>query len=207
MLIVAGICITFVHRFFSDHKKHHKELREGLSDNITHCTRAANYSRALQDEDDLWHSYNIFSLNEVLALEKDETIHKKSIWLLTSYLDMELDPGSQTRQIMDANISNCTDYVFFISKHFGQYKDQLSRTFGDGKITFCNLSPQGRKNYDLLVFDKYDVIIFNPVGSTSQAYLCIHFYNGEQRYRKLPDDELLHLIDTLSEIKKARAEK
>lgn len=206
LFIVACVCASLAHRFYSDYNKHHKELKEGLHESITHCARAANFSHALQAEEDLWHSYNIFSLGEVLKLENDASVHEKSIWILTSYFDMENDSTSQTHQIMRANINSGTEYVYFISKYFAQYKAQLNKAFGDGKIICCNLSPQARKNYDLLVFDKYDVIIFNPAGATRQAYLCIHFYHGEQRYRKLPDDELLQLIDTLRPIRETRAE-
>ena len=200
---VTGLFIIFQLRY--EYKQFKRRFSEGLHSNTEKCTRKLELSNLLKYDsaEDLWNAYNIFNFKYICSLERDSAYHGNTIWILTSDLSLE-SSDSEIYRIMMENIDKEVNYVYFIpEKIYVKSTQQLDKSFGANKTIKIKLKEDPEKGYELL-FKRFDVIIYNPNGKNSQAYVCIHFEQGRERYRKLPDNELSSLMETLTEIRQEK---
>ena len=190
-IIVTIICITIfsikaksvdVHEMFPEVKK---------------CPIFSTVEKlSLSSKKDILKWYNIVEYSEIEAIEKQidptDIVGDEHVWLVTSDLGLELNDIGLISTMKD-NISKGVKYTYFLpdNENSALGIEKLNNIYGEDKIRIVLLNKESE-----LLFQLFDVIIFNPIYDYSKAFICVDFINP-RKYRRLTNDDAHNLITKL----------
>lgn len=168
---------------------------------IKQCPVFSNIDNlSFSTKEDILKWYNIVEYDVIGKKEKqlDPTsiLGDDHVWLLTSDLKLELTNETLISTIRE-NINKGIKYTYFLPNddHINLEIDRLNNIYGKDKINIILLDKQCK-----LLFDLFDVIIFDPKNDYSNAFICVDF-TDPRKYRKLMDDDAKNLITKLNKEK------
>ncbi|MBQ9679955.1 MAG: hypothetical protein IJV48_04635 [Ruminococcus sp.] len=143
--------------------------------------------------------YNVVEYDIVQQIENkldpDQIKGTEHVWLVTSDLSLELD-DNELITTMKKNIDKGIQYSYFLpdKPEIKLDVERLNNLYGDNKIKTIFLN-----NKIELLFDRFDVIIFDPINDYKNCYICVDF-NKPRKYRKITEDDSRRLISMLRKL-------
>lgn len=195
-ILITTITITYVIIF----KIKSKAVDINFS-KIKECQVFQNINNmTISSKEDILNWYNIVEYDMIEKKENllnpSNIIGNEHVWLVTSDLEPELTDTTLISTIKN-NIAKGIKYTYFLPDNDNIHLDieRLNNIYGEEKIIIVLLDKQSK-----LLFNLFDVIIFDPINDHNNAFICVEF-TKPRKYRKLMADDVKNLITKLNKEK------